>query len=663
MNPDDAQLTYFCISELKADENATQKAAASATNRMQQIVGEAAYLFDGEVLDPFSARLIAVFPSARAAVDAVWKARCDLIEHNASSQEAAVEPTLVVHCGEVVRVRQILEGEAFAAAEHVASTAPPLELLVSAEIVDGSSTLIEADEPALLGEAIFFVKRRPDPEPAAAPGAEPVEGEPQARVKRVPSKVVYAAAAAIILIVAAAGFFGSRTLRQDRSAAVAAAESERQAREAALAAAAKEPRVLVFAPFAAPDGDARAVEQASMLGGGARALLAAHPALRFAPAGNVVLGGEVRAGEGGLEVVPSIAGPSGRKEGPAMPFTEAADAAAHLAAWYASALQQPLRPEAPQSPESWRAFVRAAALSRNAAPAKQKEAESLLRQLTAAEPRFVPLQLLAAEFHGARREFPLALAAARNAAAAEPREPARLHLVASLEARTGETAAAAATFARLLEIDPGDAAALEALGRYALAAGEREMFGRLLERARAAGSGALHPPDVLAAAARVDQATRAYFDIEVDEPENAALAYKIGRLSVIRRSLAIADLELGKLEKSGSTASAHLLRAYIAAEKGDRKTAAAELQSARAIAAWNDEVETASADVAAILNQPREAVAALRRAAERGEPTYGYLLASPLFEFLASESGYAPVRKEIEARRRALAAALRSSGL
>src|SRR5207247_5278441 len=74
-------------------------AAAKSAARMQQILGEAVYVFDGKVLDPFGPRLIAELPSVDSAIEAGRKGEFDF---SADQQSGEVIPVrMLLDAGEV----------------------------------------------------------------------------------------------------------------------------------------------------------------------------------------------------------------------------------------------------------------------------------------------------------------------------------------------------------------------------------------------------------------------------------------------------------------------------------------------------------------------------------------------------------------------------------
>jgi len=156
-----------------------------------------------------------------------------------------------------------------------------------------------------------------------------------------------------------------------------------------------------------------------------------------------------------------------------------------------------------------------------------------------------------------------------------------------------------------------------------------------------------HEPDLLAASGRIDSAIQRYYTIEEATPANSALALKIGRLSVLRHSLPIAEIEQKKLAQSDPLYGYHMLNAYIAAENQNRDAAMQELNKALAAAVPGDQSWTNSAEVHAILNDPPGVLAALDKAVQRKEPTATYVLAHPLFRYLANDPRFLELKTKM----------------
>jgi len=213
---------------------------------------------------------------------------------------------------------------------------------------------------------------------------------------------------------------------------------------------------------------------------------------------------------------------------------------------------------------------------------------------------------------------------------------------------TGDLQQTFAAYDLILRRQPDDAEALNLVAKYAVSAGDNARFRSVLGRLRRVPAIQVeaHEPDLKAAEGRINEAIGQYYKVEEAIPNNPALSLKIGRLSVLRHSLEIAELELQKLTVSDPLYGAHMLGAYIAAEKKQRDVAGKELAIALDTAVPGDQSWTYAAEVHAILNDAPGVIAALQKAAQRKEPSAGYILASPLFRYLENDPKFVSVRDQ-----------------
>ena len=171
--------------------------------------------------------------------------------------------------------------------------------------------------------------------------------------------------------------------------------------------------------------------------------------------------------------------------------------------------------------------------------------------------------------------------------------------------------------------EPNDVEALNLVARYALAADDKDRFAATLAKLNRQGSVevAVHEPDVLAAAGRIDAAVQRYYTVEEAMPNNPSLALKIGRLAVLRHSVPMAGHELQKLSKSDPLYGYHMLSAYIAAEQQDRARAMKELAAAQSAAGPGDDSWTSAAEIHALFTDTGGVIESLEKAAQHKEPT------------------------------------------
>jgi thioredoxin-like negative regulator of GroEL len=163
---------------------------------------------------------------------------------------------------------------------------------------------------------------------------------------------------------------------------------------------------------------------------------------------------------------------------------------------------------------------------------------------------------------------------------------------------------------------------------------------------------------MLVATGRINDAADKYYEIEQKSPRNASLALKIGRLAVLRHSAEMADIELKKLETSDAAYGAHILKAFLAAQSGNKAAVADELKAAGSASKPGDDYWTSIAEIAAMSGDARAVNDALEHAAARKEPTASYVLTNPLFAFMKSDAGFLKIRDKLIAQQNEIRSAL-----
>jgi len=216
---------------------------------------------------------------------------------------------------------------------------------------------------------------------------------------------------------------------------------------------------------------------------------------------------------------------------------------------------------------------------------------------------------------------------------------------------TGDLQETFAAYDLILKRDPNDAEGLNLIARYAASAGDAARFNETLVRLRRvpAMQVAAHEPDLLAEAGRIDAAMGRYYKVEEAVPNNPALSLKIGRISVLRHSLPIAEIELKKLEQNDPTYGFHLLKAYLAAQQNARGEAESELKAALAGSRPGDDYWTSAAEIYAMLADTKGVIDSLEKASQRKEPTVSYILINPLFRYLNTDARYQAVKAKLTA--------------
>jgi tetratricopeptide (TPR) repeat protein len=625
------------------DETAAE---ARATGKMQQILGEAVYLFDGKVIDPFAPKLVAELPSVEAALEAGRKCEFDVSPEQQGDDVISVR--MLLHAGELELRDGMPTGAAVEKAFDTLAHLTPNQLFVSEEFVkEGRGSVRMRDAGARGGVKLYTIV---PPEPPQVEMPEPTTAEMEAedvaeieaisnanqiaRKKRMRSLAI--AAAGLIVFVGGLGVMWMRRADRD-TAAQPAAVTAPAGPQAATAAA---PRKILIANFTVEAPDPVLDARANAIRMGAIEVLRTFPELVVTDESGpdvTPFSARLRASATGPEIVPT----SGTDAGAVAAAPDVASGIAAVVQWVSSQVR--MQPRAIAAADAMNAFADAL-VARSVKDDARTDAS--LRTALAADPNFLSAQLLAMSFFEASGKSADAIAAAKQVVALDPSNLDAARKVAQASLLAGDLQQSFAAYGAILRREPRDAEALNLVARYALAAGDTARFSSALQKLRGAPSSSIqvHEPDMLVATGRLDAAAQRYYDVESAVPTNAALALKIGRLAILRHSLEIADLELKKLEQTDPLYGRHILQAYIAAEKRDRAGAEAELKSAFAASTAGDEAWTCAAEVYAILADNRGVVASLQKAADRKEPTSAHVLANPLFHYLSNDPNFATLK-------------------
>lgn len=640
--------------------------AAKAAARMQQILGESVYLFDGQVIDPFGTRLVAELPSVDAALEAGRKAEFDLAPDQIEGEPLDVH--MMLHAGEV----EIRDGAAVGAAVDKAAATlnhlTPNQLFISEEFVKQGRGNVRLRDAGAKGGMKLYTIVHAEAAPAPAVETQIVQGaeleaqtaaEEEARVaaaaKAKSNKnlvVGVAVAAVLLLLVIAAGVVmwlrsGSREV---------APVVTNTAPAVPKGATAENPAKLYIAPFVVDGTDPKLSDQATAIRLGATEILRTYPELRIvdvaAPDATTV-SARVRPGAtGGAELIAM----AGAKSSQPIALLDTASG-------IRAVVEQTLT-EAQAKP---RTFAVADALNSfaDAVVAKSvndaSRTDASLRKAMTFDPNFLPAQLMAMQFFTDAGKNEDAIAAAKQVAVLDPSNLDAVRRVARAGMMGGDLQQAFSFYDMLLKREPNDAEALNLIAKYAVSSGDNARFTATLERLKRVPPLQVqaHEPDLLAAAGRLGVAADKYYDVVNSGGGGPALSLKVGRLSVLRHTLVLADDELKRLSQTDPLYGYHMLKAYIAAENRNPAEAKAELETALAAAAPGDDSWTCAAEVNAILADQGAVLSSLEKAAQRKEPTAAYVLSSPLFRYLANDPRFEKVRADFTAQqeetRRALA--------
>jgi tetratricopeptide (TPR) repeat protein len=640
------------IAEVVSDDPA-------ASARMQQVLGEAVYLFDGTVVDPFGARLVAELPSVDSALEAGRKGEFDFSP--VRGEEEPLPVRMLLHAGELELRDGMPAGPAVAKAFETLAQLPPNTLFITEEFVkEGRGNVRLRDAGAKAGVKLFTIVApepaaptisEPEPEPTTAELAEEEAAAVQtellfAKAQNTRRRLIFSAAGllALAVLIGVAAMWS----RRERPAPVAVATKTAPAAPAAPTA--ENPRKIYLAPFTLEAPDPLIIERANAIRLAAMAILRTFPELRVVdtPAPDAAsFAAKVRAGAAGPELVVT----AGAKTSAPAALVDSANGIRTVVQTVVDEVHA--RPRNIAAADALNSFADAVvAQSRNDAP----RADSSLRASLASDPKFLPAQLLAMEvFRNGD-----ALAAAKQVIALDPGNLEAARRVARASLAEGNLQQAFSFYDLILDRNRDDAEALNHVARYALSAGDTQAFNAALARLKRVPQQQVeaHEPDALAAAGRIDVAVQRYYALEETSPDNAALSLKIGRFSVLRHSLPIAELELKKLASSDPLYGQRMLNAYIAAEQQKRADAMKELQGALAASMAGDDAWTSAAEVHAILADTDGVLDALEKAAARKEPTAAYVLAHPLFRYLESEPRFQKIKKSLIEQQAEIRAAL-----
>ncbi|HEY0141390.1 MAG TPA: protein kinase [Thermoanaerobaculia bacterium] len=633
-----AELANFDLLEL--DE--AQKAGA----RMQQILGEAVYLFNGNVIDPFGPRMVAELPDVDSAYEAGRKGEFDF----SPGQDASdLSVHMLLHAGEYEVHDGMASGPAIDKGFEALQELPANTLFVSEELVkEGRGSVRLRDAGARAGLKLFQIVPAEPPqvvEPTALDTGEQerIEAEEDARelaaaaAQRKRTMISSAIAAAIVIAI-----LGGIALMWMRRTETPAATPVAAVPSGPAPATAANPRTILLAEFTVETpADPLLAERANAIRLGAAEVLRTFPELRVTEhaAGDVTaFSARVRSDATGAFVVPT----SGAKTGAPVAAPDVATGIEAVVRWVAAEVK--LQPRTFAKAEALNPFADAL-LARSLNDVTR--ADTSLRAALAADPTFLPGQLLAMHFFASQGKKEEALAAAKQVAALDPTNLDATRTVARASLMGGDLKQAFAMYDLVLRREPNDVEALNLIARYAASIEDGPRFQSTLTRMRGIPPNAIdvHEPDMIANAGRLDVAAQRYYAVEETAGNNSALALKIGRLAVLRHSLEMADHQLTKLEQSDPLYGAPMLRAYIAAENKDRSGAEAQLTKALTASTPGDDAYTCAAEIYAILADNAATLASLEKAVERKEPTGAYIIANPLFRYLDSEPKFQKLRQ------------------
>ncbi|HVT04006.1 MAG TPA: hypothetical protein VHL58_11615, partial [Thermoanaerobaculia bacterium] len=414
---------------------------------------------------------------------------------------------------------------------------------------------------------------------------------------------------------------------------------------------------LALQSFTVESTDPAAVKAADAARRCAQEILRTLPGVQFvedSQPGARVYGATIHGGAAGTEMVPTAGGaPLG---GP-ISMTSAGAAVGQLI--------ERIAQDAKVSPPTLNADAVGsliAALEASGSDSRPDRARAVasLKAALQADPGFLAAQRLGVDIFEKSGDHADAIAAARKVIELDPADRTTSQKLTDWYKQSGDPGSVLDVYRSILRAAPDDREALAGIGRYALSAADANSFSRVLGKisAKTDGSAVLFAPDILLATGHIDAAAQKYYDCESADPRNATLSLTIGRLAVLRRSLPIAAIEIGKLEKLDPAYGAHLLKAYVEAQNGRATTAIDELNAAASAPKVGPDFFTSSAEVYALLNQPQKVLESLKKAVDGSEPTTSYIISNPIFRYLQADPAWPSLSSRLGEQRRAVAARL-----
>jgi Flp pilus assembly protein TadD len=625
------------------------KPDTKAGARMQQILGEAVYLFDGQVLDPFGPRLIAELPTVEAALEAGRKGEFDFSpEQQDAAGEEPIMVRLLLTAGDVQVRDGKVSGAAVTKAIEVLQAIEPLKLFISEEFAKrGRGKVRLRDSGARAGVKLYTIvptekpapvvveDLEPEPEPEEEVAAAEEEGAaaPAAAAKKKRTMLIAVAAAVAVAILGGGAIMLFSKPKSEPVAAVTHTSAPKIQTDTG-------PKGVFIEPFTVEGTDTALEARANQIRLASIEMLRMVPDIHVADAGGAgvtPITATVRTGTAGPEIVTGTN---------AVPMLDAASGIQAVTQYVTNEMKLPQQPQSTAA--AYNAFAEAVVANAAGDP---KKTDVALRTAIKADANFLPALLLAMHFFTTQGKDADAIVAAKQVLTIDASNLEAAQIVARVGLKTADLASAIAGYGAILKRDPTNVEALNVLGRYALSASDTAKFNAALQKLSATpDQSVIQAPDLLLVTGRLDDAAQSYYSVEDKSPNNPSLALKIGKLAVLRHSAQMADVELAKLEKTDPNYGAHILKAYIAASSGTKATADAELQAALAASKPGDDYYTNVAEVAVISNDPKAAFDALQKAVGRKEPTASYILANPLFRFLQSEADYARLHDDLVAQ-------------
>ncbi len=615
------ELPYHDLLKRSAPDTALQLEAS-----MQQILGEAICLEDGEIVDSVGSRLVAIVPDGPRAIRALQAARAEF-RSMSPLETHALEPRVIAHRGEMRRnAAGGVEGFALELSSSVLAGAEPLQFLLSETVTQEvtDQNFLQVGESG--GVRWFALPELPErtvaPEPEMVAEAEVTKGTGFA--PRPGRNAVMAIAAVLLVAVLAAGYMlfgrGAASAPDRISSTAPAPFNSLSMTDFALAGRTDEERVQL-----------KSLERAVRL-----ILGEPDSAVKVVPSSTGKLS-LIRNGENVSGELQTAAGKTSVTIDPGAPGAMLMSVLELIRGRGNNSTAGPLTNQ-----EAASEFVRFAGLSES--PEARDEALAALESSLRSDPQFVA----AARARAGLLEDgggPRYLDACARLATLDSRE-IRCRL-ALFDQQSGEGKADAFRFlGEVIAADPQNQDAQVRVAREALRALDSGQFVRALAALRTPSREiTIHSPDILAVGGRLDAAAERYYPLLEKQRENPHLQFKIGRLAILERSEGVAEVSRVEVEKSGSPAQRQFLSAYSAADRRDAAKARQFLGEAlKSAEVGGLDAYVMAAEVHALLNDDTAVFASIDRALDRREVSASHLELNPLFAHLRSDSRFILLR-------------------
>ena len=661
--PETSRLSAILVAEIHKLDDIEKHDSPRAQRMlllMQELMWPCVHEMNGLVIDPLASRLTAEFSDTNRALSAARKAVSEVVRHNRDAPADSLPVSMVIHRGMLTEREGLITGPSLPLAYGALPSVPPAQVYISEEVAEEVKLDRQARPALIFSGAKFYhyIFKESVPTKAAAktpasarPVSKPVAYRP--RSSNGLNRTALLILAGVIASAVIAGSIAYVSLREPQAAAPVVA---------APTPAPKLPRIqrVFLQPLSIEGANPGDAKIAPAWAGFAEILRSVDNVeiLQQPRADAVTLTGSLRPGaDGAPQIVPAMVRGGALIEGPPIAASSAGGAMHGLLQWASNEMRLSQTPFTSINAETLDDFAPAAAAFARGAEG-YKDANKSIEAALRSDPEFLPALLLSADILAGTGDSVGAMKAAEKAAWIGGPNLNVARRLASWHHHNGSSSGAARAYVIILSRLPDDDAALAGMIRLALAAGDEGSFSRLLPRVKKSASD-VHDADIQVAQGKIDSAANRYYDLQSSGDAGGALNYKIGRIAVLRHSLDVARTELDRLRKSDQGFRPAMLSALIAAEERRNVEAEALLIEALGMSSsWSDEPHTRAAEAYAILGRTDKVLASLEKATQKSEPTFSYILNSPLFKYYGKERRFDKIRATCEQQQRDIRAEL-----